>query len=296
MSAADTGVPISVVIPCLDAAATLPRQLDALAAQEWSGPWEVIVADNGSTDGTAAVAMEWASRVPAITVVDASEHPGAAHARNAGAARARYDHLVWVDADDEVRPGFLAAMAVALADHDFCCGTWEAPFEVPRLESLPGPAGSGWRARLADAGFLDAAGACNGLGISRTALDRAGGFVEDMTWGSEDTAFCWAVQLAGYPLTRVADARVAVYPRESARSLWRQQVQWGIGAVDAYRRFRDHGAPRSSTIGALARWVVLPPSAPVALLTPRWRYRWLGTAARRWGRLAGSLRFRTVYL
>ncbi|HET9225168.1 MAG TPA: glycosyltransferase, partial [Thermoanaerobaculia bacterium] len=48
----DTPRKLSVVIPCLNAEATLGDQLEALAGQGWSGEWEVIVADNGSTDGS----------------------------------------------------------------------------------------------------------------------------------------------------------------------------------------------------------------------------------------------------
>jgi glycosyltransferase involved in cell wall biosynthesis len=43
---------ISVIIPCLNGAADIPDQLRALAGQTWSGWWEVVVADNGSTDGS----------------------------------------------------------------------------------------------------------------------------------------------------------------------------------------------------------------------------------------------------
>ncbi|MDN4481744.1 glycosyltransferase [Demequina muriae] len=296
MDPRESPVALSVVIPCFDSAQSLPRQLGALAAQEWDGAWEVVIADNGSTDATADVARSWSDRLPALTVVDASARRGAAHARNVGARHARFAHVVWIDADDAVQPGFLAAMADALAQDEFCCGSWDAPHEDASLEALPDSAGRGWRAVIADRGFLDAVGACNGIGVSRDAFDAGGGFPEDMTWGSEDTAFCWSMQLAGHPMVRVAGARVAVHPRVTAREIWRQQVNWGIGAVDAYRRFRDRGAPRSSTVGALVRWCVLILAAPAAALVPRWRYRWMGTVARRWGRLRGSIRFRTLYL
>jgi glycosyltransferase involved in cell wall biosynthesis len=46
---------LSVVIPCLNAAATIGVQLEALAGQSWEGEWEVVVADNGSTDGSQAI-------------------------------------------------------------------------------------------------------------------------------------------------------------------------------------------------------------------------------------------------
>lgn len=296
MAGRELPVTLSVVIPCFNGAATLPRQLAALASQEWQGDWDVTIADNGSTDGTGNVALAWSDRLPGLTVIDASAKRGAAHARNVGAAHTSRPYIVWVDADDEVAPGFLAAMADALAVSDFCAGSWQAPDDDAMLEALPGSAPGGWRSALADRGFLDAVGACNGIGVRRAVLERVGGFAEDMTWGSEDTAFCWSMQLAGVPLVRVDGARVTVHARDDARGLWRQQMAWGIGAVDAYRRFRAHGAPRSNTAAALVRWGVLLCAAPVVALVPRWRFRWWGTTARRWGRLRGSVRFRTLYL
>ena len=61
---------LSVVIPCLNGAATLGVQLAALARQEWSEPWEVLLADNGSTDGSAELALGYRDRLPGVRVVD----------------------------------------------------------------------------------------------------------------------------------------------------------------------------------------------------------------------------------
>lgn len=58
---------VSIVIPCLNGAATLADQLDGIAAQEWSGEWEIVVADNGSTDGSADIALSYSDRMPSIT-------------------------------------------------------------------------------------------------------------------------------------------------------------------------------------------------------------------------------------
>jgi glycosyltransferase involved in cell wall biosynthesis len=70
---------VSVVIAALNAAATLPLQLAALAAQDYSGSWEVVVADNGSTDATVAIAREFASSLPHLVLVDASDRRGQSH-------------------------------------------------------------------------------------------------------------------------------------------------------------------------------------------------------------------------
>src|SRR5689334_1914994 len=79
---------LSVVIPCLNAAATLGVQLEALIGQSWPGGWEVIVADNGSTDGSREIVESYRGRLPDLKLVDASDRRGQAHARNLGAAAA----------------------------------------------------------------------------------------------------------------------------------------------------------------------------------------------------------------
>src|SRR3954451_24006623 len=117
---------ISVVVPCLNAASTLPRQLEALSKQEYDGDWEVVVADNGSTDGTLAVADEFRGRVPRLVLVDASARPGQAYARNAGVRVATGDALLFVDADDEVEPQYVAAMADALQHHEFVAARFDS--------------------------------------------------------------------------------------------------------------------------------------------------------------------------
>ena len=83
-------VQLSVVVAAYNAAATIEAQLTALVDQEWSQAWEVIVADNGSTDRTAAVVSSFAQAHPAtlVRVIDASQQRGPAFARNAGAAEA----------------------------------------------------------------------------------------------------------------------------------------------------------------------------------------------------------------
>ena len=62
---------LSIVIPCRNAARTIAVQLDALCAQQWRGGWEVIVADNGSTDGTQAIVEGYSRRLPGLRLIDA---------------------------------------------------------------------------------------------------------------------------------------------------------------------------------------------------------------------------------
>src|SRR5918999_5665103 len=118
----ETEPKLSVVIPCRDAADTLGVQLDALARQTWSEPWEVIVVDNGDDAAIAEIVEAYRKRLPTLRRVVASERPGQAHAMNAGVRAARGDSVAFCDADDEVGEGWLAAMGEALTRHEFVCG------------------------------------------------------------------------------------------------------------------------------------------------------------------------------
>ena len=222
----DDSTAVSVVIPARNAATTLGAQLEALAAQQASGTWEVVVADNGSTDATRTVAESWAVRFPRLRVIDARARRGASAARNIGAANARGRLLLFCDADDVVAPGWVEHMASALSSYDLVGGvlenhalrrsgsasvSWEASAEIhlhywPRYEATPG----------------------SSLGIRRTVFDRLGGFDEQLITG-EDVDLCWRAQLAGHSFGRAHDAVAHSRPRVGLRAIYRQAYSYGEG-------------------------------------------------------------------
>ncbi len=106
---------VSVVIALRNKGPWIGAQLEALAAQRYAGPWEVVVVDNGSTDDGPQVARAMAEPLPELRVVDASDRRGTSHARNVGAHAARGDLLLYCDGDDVVAPGWIEAMVEAAA-------------------------------------------------------------------------------------------------------------------------------------------------------------------------------------
>ncbi len=107
---------VSVITPCYNAAAFVGGTLASVAAQ--AGPaLEHIVVDDGSTDGSwAVIAAAAAAPGARVRAVRLAANRGGAHARNAGAARARGAYLMFLDADDVLAPGTLSALAAALRD------------------------------------------------------------------------------------------------------------------------------------------------------------------------------------
>jgi glycosyltransferase involved in cell wall biosynthesis len=100
---------ISLVVPTRNRAAQLARCLEHVRELKDPGePWELIVVDNGSTDGTAQMLRAFAASV-AFPVTCAHEpRPGVSRARNTGIARARGDIIVFTDDDCYPAPDFLA--------------------------------------------------------------------------------------------------------------------------------------------------------------------------------------------
>jgi glycosyltransferase involved in cell wall biosynthesis len=119
---------ISLIIPCYNEAAYLPRLLatiDAARHQFTAGAdaVEVIVSDNGSTDDTAAIARAHGCRVAASTV----RRIGAV--RNAGAAVATAPILAFIDADSQVHPETFNVIARSLSRSDVVAGSTGATME-----------------------------------------------------------------------------------------------------------------------------------------------------------------------
>lgn len=102
---------VSVIIPAYNCEADLPEALRSVEAQTRSD-WEVVVGDDGSTDGTASVAEGFGAR---IRVVRSERNFGPAHARNIAIEAARGELLAFLDADDRWLPEYLTEQ-VALFD------------------------------------------------------------------------------------------------------------------------------------------------------------------------------------
>ena len=284
---------LSVVIPARNEELTLPAQLEALLAQSWSGSWEVIVADNGSIDGTAAVVHRFSERDPRVRLVDAGAKPGLSACRNAGALAARGRSFVLCDADDLVADGWVAAMGEALRQHEFVTG----PLELDRLNPE-------WLARTRGRGdergvptfygiFPYAHG--NNLGVRRDTWERLGRFDETFPNGAEDAEFGLRAWHAGVPVHFVAGAAVHYRYRREPRKLWRQGLAYGSARPLVRRRLGALGRPVPSPFAGWQSWLWLVLHLP-GLRSPEGRSAWVWVLANRVGHLRGSLRHRCLFI
>jgi glycosyltransferase involved in cell wall biosynthesis len=237
-------VKLSVIIPCLNAAPTIGAQLEALARQSWLGPWEVVVCDNGSEDGSLEIVRSYRRHLPELRIVDASDALGPAHARNVGVRESAGEVIVYCDADDEVAEAWLAAMAQALNRHEFVAGR----LEWERLNDR-------WAADVRGQVQVDSlmnselgppftyGFACT-LGVRRRLHEAVGGFDEGFRRAAgDDMDYCWRLQAAGAELHFVPEAVTFYRCRHTLLGIYRQARDYGAAEVVVYKKHLPLGLP-----------------------------------------------------
>jgi glycosyltransferase involved in cell wall biosynthesis len=255
-----SGVDVSVVIPCRNGELTLGEQLDALVRQETSAAFEIIVADNGSTDRTAAVVREYEQRDGRVRKIDASVAPGVNVARNAGARSAQGGLILLCDADDVVHPGWIDAHWHAYLDGARCVGggvdrVLDDGQRIARERRL-------YRIGARDLPYGNGAN----CGFSAEAFRRVGGFDESFAGGADEIDFFWRLAEAGFSLRLVPDAVINKRMRTELRDTFRQHYGFGRGEAHLIRKF-GCGGPRviQMTVVTIHMfiWLVLTGTSPM---------------------------------
>jgi len=100
---------LSVVVPVYNVEEFLEPCLDSLLAQTFTD-YEVVMVDDGSTDGSAAIAQRYVDRDPRLKLVH-QENGGLSKARNTGTDHATGELLVFLDSDDMLLPEAAATVA-----------------------------------------------------------------------------------------------------------------------------------------------------------------------------------------
>jgi glycosyltransferase involved in cell wall biosynthesis len=188
--------PVSVVIPFADNRRYLEAAIRSVLGQTLP-PRELILVDDGSTDGSASVARR---HVPPARYVR-RDNGGAGAARNTGVARATQDFLAFCDADDLWLPAKLERQLAAIAADPGAEAVFAGVSEFRAGGGPPGPAPRAPRSRLP--GALPSA-----LLIRRAAFARVGAFAEGWRVG-EWADWYTRAQAAGLRATWLSEVLVA---------------------------------------------------------------------------------------
>jgi O-antigen/teichoic acid export membrane protein/glycosyltransferase involved in cell wall biosynthesis len=287
----------SVVVACRNAAATIEEALAGLERQAWSQPWEIVVADNGSTDETADIVERFRARIPTLRLVDASDRVGAGHARNVGVDQSRGRLLLFADADDVVAPGWIAALLEALEQVDLAISRMDFdglnPLWARATRSghqTMGPM-NWW---FGGSYFPFAYGGT--YAVRREWHERIGGFDVEMT-ASEDIDYCWRLQEAGASVRFIPEAVVHYRLRSTLSDLYSQALRYGESWPAVYKKHRPRGLPPAGRKPhrIAAEWARALRHLPLAYRKER-RARLVWDVGTRVGMVRGSLKHRVLLL
>ncbi|MGP3636260.1 glycosyltransferase [Streptomyces sp. 24-1644] len=228
--------PVSVLVPAYNERECIAATVRSLVASDY--PIEIIVIDDGSTDGTADIVQ--ALRLPNVRVVR-QRNAGKPAALNNGIAHARYDIVVMMDGDTVFEPSTVRELV--------------QPFADPRVGAVAGNAKVGNRDSLIGAwqhieyvmGFnldrrmYDLLGCMPTIpgavgAFRRDALDRVGGMSEDTL--AEDTDVTMALHRDGWRVVYAENARAWTEAPESVQQLWSQRYRWSYGTMQAIWKHR----------------------------------------------------------
>jgi len=269
-------VTISVVIPAYQAARHLPRCLGALAASTMAA-MEVIVVDDGSTDGTPEIARSAGARV-----VPAPGGPsGPAAARNLGAAEASGDLLVFLDADVGVHAGTLSRFHDCLAAHPEVAAVFGSYDDSPDHPGVVSQYRNLLHHFVHQQGRREASTFWAGCGvIRRQVFADIGGFDERYRRPSiEDIELGGRLRRAGYRVWLRPEIQAVHLKQWSLGQTVRSDIvdraiPWTRLILQERQLPSDLNTAFRSRVSAMAAWAALV-SLPLGVI---WRPAWGGTA------------------
>ncbi|MET8418726.1 bifunctional polysaccharide deacetylase/glycosyltransferase family 2 protein [Streptomyces sp. NPDC005098] len=227
---------VSVLVPAFNERECIANTVRSLVASEH--PIEIIVIDDGSTDGTADIVE--AMRLPNVRVIR-QRNAGKPAALNNGIAHARHDIVVMMDGDTVFEPATVRELVQPFADpkvgavagnakvgnRDSLIGAWQhieyvMGFNLDRrmydmlrcMPTIPGAVGA----------------------FRRDALDRIGGMSEDTL--AEDTDVTMALHRDGWQVVYAENARAWTEAPETVQQLWSQRYRWSYGTMQAIWKHR----------------------------------------------------------
>jgi cellulose synthase/poly-beta-1,6-N-acetylglucosamine synthase-like glycosyltransferase/peptidoglycan/xylan/chitin deacetylase (PgdA/CDA1 family) len=224
---------VSVVIPAYNEAAGIAATIRSMVTSRYRGRIEVIVVDDGSSDGTAAIARSL--RIPYVRVIS-QPNSGKPGALNRGIAEAHSDILILVDGDTIFQADTIGRLIAPLASADV--GAVSGNTKVGNRRGFLG----GWQHLEYVMGFnldrrlFDLLGTIptvpGAIGaFRRAALAAVGGVGTDTL--AEDTDLTMALCRSPWRVVYAPDAIAWTEVPSSLRQLWRQRYRWSYGTMQA---------------------------------------------------------------
>jgi len=215
---------VSVVVCAYNAEETIADCLSALERQTYPD-YEIILVNDGSSDGTGAIARRFAR----VRTID-TPNGGLSAARNVGLEHAGGEIVAYTDADTRADRDWLTFLVQPFLTSDVVGsgGPNVVPGDDPPMAQCIARAPGSPTHVLLDDRIAEHVPGCN-MAFRREALVAIGGFNPIYMRAGDDVDVCWRLQAKGWRIGFASSALVWHHHRSSVRAYWRQQVGYGEG-------------------------------------------------------------------
>lgn len=222
---------VSVVVCCYNAATTLAECLRSLEALRYPNH-EVIVVDDGSTDGTYAIAEHYRARCIRVS------NGGLSKARNLGIEASRGEIIAFIDSDAHADPDWLYYIVASLDEHNAAAvgGPNLSPPQDGFIAQCVDQAPGNPTAVLVDNERAEHIPGCN-MAFRRSAFDRVGTFDTQHRAAGDDVDLCWRLLVCGEKIAYHPSAVVWHHRRPTIRGYLKQQLGYGYAEAHLQRRY-----------------------------------------------------------
>lgn len=236
----ETGPRVTVLIPCFNEERVVAASVERILKSDWP-KLEVLVLDDGSTDGTAARVREAFPDHPRVRLLTFA-NGGKARALNRGLALATGEIIVALDADTQFAPDAVSKLVRWFVDPQVGAVAGNAIVGnrvnlVTRWQALEYVTAQNLERRaLAALGAVTVVPGAVGA-WRREALEALGGYPADTL--AEDQDLTLAVQRAGWKVAFDPDARAYTEAPDTVQGLLRQRYRWSFGTLQCLWKHRD---------------------------------------------------------
>jgi glycosyltransferase involved in cell wall biosynthesis len=286
---------VSVIVPFRNGRELVVEQFEALTRQTFDEPWELILVDNGSTDGTGTL-LEPKLRTlrdggpERAVLVQYAERLGHASPRNFGVTQSSGAALVFCDADDLVSEGWLAALVRVGREAGFATSK-TVPLDGALMGADAASVAPIYGGRLPTKFGLPVAHTC-GMYCSRDLFERLNGFDPYFDVGGADVDFSLRALRAGEHPILAEEALYFYRARPSSSTAFRQGYRFGRSDVRLYKRHAEYIGYEPSPWSLVAHRAVDAARRSPRLFSADTRGIWLSQVGNHLARLVWSARLR----
>jgi cellulose synthase/poly-beta-1,6-N-acetylglucosamine synthase-like glycosyltransferase len=230
---------LSIILPTHNEEGIIDDTIKSVVNAEYPNKKEIIVVNDGSTDNTANIVKKLSKKNPQIRLLN-QEHLGKAASLNFGVKNAKFDTLVFLDADSLIGKYSLKELVQPIEDKKVAAVsgvirakltknplTWFQDFEYSMT--------SGWRYVCNKINSISVIPGF--MAIKKQALKKIGGFSIDTL--TEDFDVALNLREAGYNITMSPKAVIYTDVPSSFKKLFSQRFRWGRGTLQVIKKHSD---------------------------------------------------------